>query len=1189
MDAPRGKISKRWRQRVQPADIFEEELPQSRRLDRISIRPRRRRSRVWLLILLILVLGIALLPTIVSRTSLRNSVLDSVCRRLGIDGTIRAEGAAWGWFSGLSAEKIQLIDAKGEQVLVLENVEWEKSLLALITNRTQLGTIEIRKPNVYLELRAKGSNLEDVLGAILNRQPEPGPRPELHLKVVDGVVAVHSKASKQDFQLQQLGLDLQLPGEQASPSKLDLSGVVSGKDGGGSFSLQSHFIPRQNQNSESASSPWEQASLELKSDSFPLALFQPVMRRMGWDAMLSGEADAELKFDWSDLPGEQVEASVDGIITGTNVTLAGRVDDESVQLDTVEIPLKAQWSNGKLLVERLEANTPIGNLACQFDLADAEGLFTLESPAELFTVFTAATAEVTGNIKVAELAMQLPNSLRLQESLSLTDGEVKFALNNKPSKQGAITTASFNATRLAGLHDGKEVSWERPLSAACQLVHTTKGLVVKELTCDSDFLKLSGQGNASQADVDLEFDLQELAIQAKQFLEMDDMELIGAGQGNLHWTTTPNGLVKAQTEIVVSDLTLVLPDSSTFYEPEARLVASAEGVFKSQEKYRLKKGVARLTLGEEVIDLQTTSDWEPDTALSTAEYKVHATAKLGSWLSRLTTWTNQNPGFKLSGDAEIDSLVRLNQGNCQFQDLAIDVQKFRLVAPGIRIDEPDIKAEGNLEWRAEERAAQIPSLAITSKTANLQIREAIFQPEENPWPRRLSGSATVRADLARLQRISEPNPNDVSPWRVAGRMSGTMVIAPNTEGASLDLNAMIDNLTVDSKEGTVWTERRMELMGKAAYDAESATIDLDGVSLSSNSIRAQVDGTISDLVEQGQVDLQGELQYDMEMIARLLRPIVGNEIKFRGNRRQKFDLSGPLALNSTRTKAAGNSDWLREWQGQTTVGWQSAELFGERIQGADIDVRLANGLVQFSPLDIQALGGRIQLSPQLRLSPEPRVVILEPGTVIENIQVNKEVRLIDLRYILPSIEGAPQINGRYSMSLDQAEWNVDSPEKSDVSGRIKVHDLEIVPGPLVRELALLLGHNGSVQLKKESEIEFRMVDGRVYHRNLALEFPDMTIQTHGSVGLDQSIALIAEMPFPKKWIGKNPLGKAFKDRKLQIPISGTLQKPKLDRQVLQKFAAEQLEDTAREKIQGELEKGINKGLEKLLEGLDKQN
>jgi len=132
---------------------------------------------------------------------------------------------------------------------------------------------------------------------------------------------------------------------------------------------------------------------------------------------------------------------------------------------------------------------------------------------------------------------------------------------------------------------------------------------------------------------------------------------------------------------------------------------------------------------------------------------------------------------------------------------------------------------------------------------------------------------------------------------------------------------------------------------------------------------------------------------------------------------------------------------------------------------------------------------------------------------------------------------------------------------------------------------MLVGYNAPGKLRRESVVPFRMVDGRVYHQNLESEFPDLTIRTSGSVGIDQTISLMAEMPVPPKWIGNNQLGTALRDQIIRIPITGTLNKPQLDRNVMNQFNRQFMEKAAGNLIKDELQKHVNPETLKGLEGL----
>ena len=127
---------------------------------------------------------------------------------------------------------------------------------------------------------------------------------------------------------------------------------------------------------------------------------------------------------------------------------------------------------------------------------------------------------------------------------------------------------------------------------------------------------------------------------------------------------------------------------------------------------------------------------------------------------------------------------------------------------------------------------------------------------------------------------------------------------------------------------------------------------------------------------------------------------------------------------------------------------------------------------------------------------------------------------------------------------------------------------------MIRELAVLLG--GGVtpgKLRRESVVEFRMAKGRIHHEGLELIFPDLTIRTYGSVGInDQSVSIVAEMPVPPKWIGNNVIGSALRNQTIRLPIGGTLSKPKIDNRELDRLNRQFIGNAARNIIEDEGQK-----------------
>jgi translocation and assembly module TamB len=178
-----------------------------------------------------------------------------------------------------------------------------------------------------------------------------------------------------------------------------------------------------------------------------------------------------------------------------------------------------------------------------------------------------------------------------------------------------------------------------------------------------------------------------------------------------------------------------------------------------------------------------------------------------------------------------------------------------------------------------------------------------------------------------------------------------------------------------------------------------------------------------------------------------------------------------------------------------------------------------------------------------------------------------------------------QADGEFSLDLQSGRVPLTDPAKGEIAGWLTIHSAQVSGGPLVQELSVLLKGPATLTLAKDNVVPFRMVNGRVYHTGLELHFPELTIRTSGSVGVDGSLSLTAEMPVPPKWLGSSKLVKsALGNQTIRLPIAGTLSHPKIDERALReasaKFARDTVENAVRQE-EGKVKKEAENGLRKL--------
>jgi hypothetical protein len=279
-----------------------------------------------------------------------------------------------------------------------------------------------------------------------------------------------------------------------------------------------------------------------------------------------------------------------------------------------------------------------------------------------------------------------------------------------------------------------------------------------------------------------------------------------------------------------------------------------------------------------------------------------------------------------------------------------------------------------------------------------------------------------------------------------------------------------------------------------------------------------------------------------------------------------------------------------------SLGFSHADVYGLRVGKLDFNARLQGGTVNTQPI-AAAIGreeplGKLNVTPIVRLSPNPAELQIGKGQLLSNVRISQELSNSWMKFVTPILAEATRAEGTFSLELDGAKVPLMKPEKADLSGKMIIHNVAVTPGPMLEPLVLIaqqieaivkkrpppvgVGREATLLTMQDQKVDFSLVDGRVHHQDLVMTIGTTTIRTRGSVGLDETINLIAEVPVRKEWIQSNPALGNLRDQTLQIPITGTLRKWKIDDRVIQQLLGQFIQGTTRGLIEGELNKQLDR-------------
>ncbi len=1147
-----------------------------------------RRQRRLIAAVLIPLFVVWLIPILIAHSPLINSVLGSASADL--KGTVATKSASLGWFSPIWLAGVEVRDEHDQLVLEIPEVAGNRSLLSLLWNSNKLGRFKLREPKLQVVVREDGSNVEDLLANYLNAKTST-PR-DVDVEIVDGSLALGESGTAKPWQIEKLQLFLRMPLDQAKPIEATVSGSVPDGKSAGQFAMDLKMAQGSagKEGKEASQGPVEAS---LKTEAMPLAMFDPILGRLAAKTRLEGRMSSKLQCQWNteQAPGK---LAVQGTVEAERFTLsAAALGTDQLQLQKARANCQFAWQDGRLQVDQLVAETDVGNTS-------VVGVFQWDdqSAQDMLAVLRQQSFEVQGQVDLTRLAKMLPNTLCIRKGTQITSGQMNLAMTGRQGAEGMVWQGRFETTNLTAVNGKRQLVWEQPLLITLSARENSQGPVLDTLKCESSFLKVSMAGTRDQLTAAATFDLNRLATQLNGFLDLGSTRLAGDGWANFTWKRSKQqGGFEADGDLQIRSLQLALPNRPVWTEDNVTLILSATGRTDFSAGSRLDEAVLKMEAGPDrlearllqpVVGFQGGGTWAVD---------LRALGQIARWMPRVGVWTTL-ADWNASGSYDLQGQVTYSPDAVRFNRARLAVGQLVLTGPWLNVREPIV--EVLLSGRYTQAGRRLETEQASLVTNNLSIQAGNLLAA---WPAQgspeLSGTLNCQGSLEQVQQWFT-RAGTTPTWQLAGQLTARAEFRQTNGAIASRFETSLSNLLALHSSGRKFQEPTIRLEGRGAYDNQSRVLEVQQVKLTSGLLSGNVAGRIvsgnnslgvpspgklrepmpaskvsepppagklADLTpgtSPGDTQLAGQIDYDMEKLSQLIQSYTGGVVHFAGRNSSPISYRGPLSIDGGQAGAA--------------IKWNWGELFGFRVDAGELQFALERGVFQVRPAELAVSEGRVFLAPQVRLNVTPVELWLPPGKLVDQIRINPIMCAAALQYVAPVLAGITNIDGRFSVELQSCRIPLADPAQSDVSGKMTLHSAQVAPGPLIQEFSSLLGRAAPAQLNRESALEFRMVEGRIYHRGLELAFPDVTIRTYGSVGLDETLAMVAEMPIPPKWAENKILAATLKDKVLRLPIGGTLHKPKLDRTVFDQISRQFLQSATR----NVLDNALNGQLDRLL-------
>jgi hypothetical protein len=1105
-------------------------------------------------------LGVALLtligfaPTIVARTALRSWVIS---RAAGdVRGSVHVGAASLGWLSEPELRDVELRDEQDRVIFAAPQVHIDRTLLGLALNSANLGTVTIDEPVISLVASRDDTNLEHALAAYIDGESTSPTRTAVHVVVNRARLSIEDQDIHQNWTAGELNLAVDVPADRKAAMSLHGQGEIQVASRSRKAELTLEY--RSGRGGPGLS---PQVHAEITTEGLPAAAVATFVRRFEPGLHLGGVLAGNLSLTWNDEDPDSPTLTLNGNVTGNGFSLLDpRLGSEPVECSSLEMPCTITWASSRLVADKTRIKSDFGEASLNGTIDLSKNPFAfLQTPG-----FAASC-----DIDLAKLSRLLPKQLRLQPGTKLTAGRLTGEVHSAAESGGVAWSGRLTATDLRGEHLGQPIAWENPVSIDFVARQQPDGLPrVDRFRLLSDFGKIEASGTDEQLTVGGNLDLALLARRLGQFIDLGGVKPAGNASAQVTLTREHGGAFGVKGDVRLRDLNADI-HGRVLREPDLLLKLDAAGHVKGPA-YRLESAGLHLIAGADHADFDLL---EPimDLAYPRSGYlKIGLSGDVGRWKTWAASLAGLPADWQAAGTLEASARVRLSPDRLEIDTPVATLNNFQFAGAGLNVVEPQVTAKpASVKFDRATGKIETQDLVIASSALGIRLDVLTVDPGAAGG---LSASARGRlqGDASRLQHWLPSLSNE----RLSGTLDGTLELSAEAGRVRGSVEASVRSLVVGDPSAPTWSEPLVRVTARGRFDHAADLAVVEELKIESAALGGSASGRVAKLSTSADLLLTGQISYDLERWEPQLRHFLGKDARVAGRDRKAFRIEGSLGSGkppqATLGSAAANS--AAGLKGEGSLGWQAVQAYGCAVGPAAVQAKmLGDGWVRFDPVETTFNQGKLKLLPFIRVSPEPAILAFAKGTGVERAKLTSSMSDGSLGYVAPMLAGLRNADGEVSVMIDGGQIPLADPGKADVWGKIVIHSAKATPGPVLAELGLALRLPMNLSLSREVTIPFRVVNGRVYHKDLDLPIGEVTVRTSGSVGLDGTLSIVAEMTVPPRWLGKNA---PKTSPTIKLPIGGTLSSPRIDEKALQQIVTQYTLDAAGDVLKREAEKGI---------------
>jgi len=414
-----------------------------------------------------------------------------------------------------------------------------------------------------------------------------------------------------------------------------------------------------------------------------------------------------------------------------------------------------------------------------------------------------------------------------------------------------------------------------------------------------------------------------------------------------------------------------------------------------------------------------------------------------------------------------------------------------------------------------------------------------------------NAACTITGDVGRIMAkavemgLVAPEPQR----RMSGELSvsGRFSVASNVVDVA-DASATVTSLIYENGTAGV---HEPEICIATSGTIAPETWKLKSIRIASQPFSLSATGRITDASSSAILELEGTAGTNLERVGEITAAFTDMEIEMAGAEEGRLRYRGPL-------RAGSGLDALRKADAEAAIHVKRLVWKGAEVQECRPVIRLKDGQLA-AEARTSLNDGQLHLVSLVDFTKTPPLLeVPENSCILTDAKLDEALTGDLLAHVHPVLKGSAVLDGMVSVDMTHLRLPLYSnlQSEADFEGSLILTNVVLRPAALLGDILSACRATSTEAVVPYQPVRFSCRDGKLECDPLKIVTSKATIIVHGTVGLDGTLAYVAELPITEGMVSDRYY-KYLKGVTLRVPIGGTIDHPRIDQNVLSGELAEQ--------------------------------